>query len=246
MSEYVTVRLFGEAVIVIVRGPVDANGVVAAVGQLAPLAPDGTLILDLTEATLVSPAPVRELLGGLLSSRPSDRLLVVCRRRTSLQILRRWCRAHPLQICPTIEDALRRMRAVDVPAGPSDLAWLHDGFRIEVDVDADGGGVVLRLAGELDIATAPQLSAALAELRRVGVDHVVVDLSGLAFLDVRGVGVLVDHHWQTVDRGGSLRLEGAQGPVRRVLITVPLAAGIDLVGEVGIRDKLAASLREER
>lgn len=229
MSDHVTVRLFGEAVIVIVRGPVDGEGVVTAVGQLAPLAPDGTLILDLTEATLVSPGPVRALLEGLLSSRPSDRLLVVCRRRTSLQILRRWCQDHPLQVFPTIEDALRRLRAVDAPGGLSELAWLHRGFGIEIEIDE--GEVVLRLEGELDIATAPQLSAALAELRRAGVAHVVVDLTDLAFLDVCGLGVLVDHHRRAADGGGTLRLEGARGPVRRVLTAVPLDERIELAGE---------------
>jgi anti-sigma B factor antagonist len=51
------------------------------------------------------------------------------------------------------------------------------------------GAVVLHVAGELDLATAPRLEDAIAGASHV--EHVVIDLSGCTFLDSSGVRSLV-------------------------------------------------------
>ncbi len=49
----------------------------------------------------------------------------------------------------------------------------------------------LRPAGELDIATAPEIDAALERLRREGATELVLDLRGVAFMDSSGLRVIL-------------------------------------------------------
>lgn len=55
------------------------------------------------------------------------------------------------------------------------------------------GAVVLGLSGELDLAGAPELDAALAAAREAG-GGLTLDLSELEFIDSSGLGVLVRFH----------------------------------------------------
>ena len=65
-------------------------------------------------------------------------------------------------------------------------------FRYEVESDQQGT-TVLRLAGELDMATSPTLVKALHELQD-DAHEIVVDLRGLTFLDSMGLSALMKAH----------------------------------------------------
>ncbi len=82
-----------------------------------------------------------------------------------------------------------------------------------------GETVVLRLAGEVDLATVPQLTAALdAVLDRAAPPiRVVVDLTDLRYLDCAGVGALVGGRARANERGLDYRVRGAHGLVAKVL-----------------------------
>jgi anti-sigma B factor antagonist len=71
-------------------------------------------------------------------------------------------------------------------------------FRCEVEPDGDS--VAIRLFGELDIATAPEVDAAFADIadRRM---PVTLDLRGLTFMDSRGIRMLVACHDQALAGG---------------------------------------------
>jgi anti-anti-sigma factor len=71
------------------------------------------------------------------------------------------------------------------------MAFDPTGFSISTS-DRDGRAVVV-VRGELDLATAPELQAALSERLDAGQD-VVLDLRELAFLDSTGLRVLVATH----------------------------------------------------
>lgn len=58
-------------------------------------------------------------------------------------------------------------------------------------VERDGGGPCLRLAGELDLSTAPELTAAIDRLTAAGESRVLLDLTDLAFCDSTGMAVFV-------------------------------------------------------
>lgn len=57
---------------------------------------------------------------------------------------------------------------------------------------------VVAVAGEIDLLTAPRLTAALDELVRTTTRHIAIDLSETTFIDSAGVHVLVQAH----QRGG--------------------------------------------
>ena len=81
----------------------------------------------------------------------------------------------------------------------------------------EGASVVVR--GEVDMATAPQLDAAL---ETVG-GNVVVDLAGVTFLDSSGIGVLVRAAQRSQATGHALRTRAERDNVWRTLQVTNLA-----------------------
>ena len=57
-----------------------------------------------------------------------------------------------------------------------------------IEVDEQDGTTIVRLAGELDMASSPVLAEALGNARTA---EVIVDLRRLTFLDSTGLGVLL-------------------------------------------------------
>lgn len=86
------------------------------------------------------------------------------------------------------------------------------------------GARVLAVAGEVDLATAPQLDTALAGLLSAARARVVLDLSEVTFLASRGIAVLIDAHERAVDRGVELHLVVTRPQVHRILEMTGLLA----------------------
>lgn len=83
---------------------------------------------------------------------------------------------------------------------------------------AGDGRVVVRFAGELDVATAPRLhQALLGIIDGRGCSVLDLDLSQLRFVDSTGLGVLVRAQRCLRSDGGELRLCNASPPVAGVL-----------------------------
>jgi anti-anti-sigma factor len=92
---------------------------------------------------------------------------------------------------------------------------------------ADTEPTVLSLVGDVDIASedewrrrGDEFLAAHPDLREV-----IVDVSGVSFLDSRGMAVLVYLHTAAVDRGGELTLRGVPPRVAKALSV----AGLDQI-----------------
>ena len=77
-----------------------------------------------------------------------------------------------------------------------------------------GDAVVVRVAGELDLATAPALWAAL-ERALIDAHQVVVDLSAVTFVDSTGLSVLL-RAYQAVGVTGTLKVRGPNAQARRL------------------------------
>ena len=60
-----------------------------------------------------------------------------------------------------------------------------------LEIDAQEERTVFRLAGELDMATAPQLEEALRTGEHENASEIVFDLRGLSFLDSMGLSALL-------------------------------------------------------
>lgn len=91
------------------------------------------------------------------------------------------------------------------------------GARLRVDVSESAGSGRIALSGEFDIASADDATRALRALLDRGLDLVVVDLSGLVFMDSTGVRFLVEGRETARNVGVALSLVPGGDPVRRVL-----------------------------
>jgi anti-sigma B factor antagonist len=102
-------------------------------------------------------------------------------------------------------------------------------IRVEVDAHPDGSDqvverTVVAVSGELDVATSPALEREVLALLQEGVGEVVVDASGLDFIDASGIGVLVGAANLAREAGGQLVLRGTSEATRRLLDLLELNA----------------------
>jgi len=96
-------------------------------------------------------------------------------------------------------------------------------------VSTGSRGTVLLLSGELDLSSAAALED---ELQRVGdLSLVIVDLTGLAFIDSTGLGVLVRAHQRMHEHGNLLALVQGEGQVSRLLQLTGLADDLTVIGD---------------
>jgi anti-sigma B factor antagonist len=105
------------------------------------------------------------------------------------------------------------------------------GFSISTS-DRDGRAVVVP-RGELDLATAPDLEAALAERFDAGQD-VVVDLRELAFMDSTGLRVLVAAHARVENGGPSFCVVRPRpgATIRKIIAIAGVESVLDFVDDV--------------
>ncbi|WP_431921032.1 STAS domain-containing protein [Nonomuraea jabiensis] len=94
--------------------------------------------------------------------------------------------------------------------------------QLALRVDDHQGVCVLRLNGELDLATKPLFTHACARLLAHGQAKIVVDVSELGFCDCTGLSALIAEQQQAEQRGGYLRLVGVHGPLARLLTLAEL------------------------
>src|SRR5256884_2941431 len=89
-------------------------------------------------------------------------------------------------------------------------------FHLE-SVAAGGDRAVLRIDGDIDACTAPQLRERVMDLAGNGTVHVIADLRGVGFLDSAGLGALVAARKELRGRAGSLMLVAGTGRIAQVL-----------------------------
>jgi anti-sigma B factor antagonist len=88
-----------------------------------------------------------------------------------------------------------------------------------LDVREDGhrGAQAMELLGELDAASAPALRERLAEVATRGSGPLVIDLSGLDFIDSTGLSVLLNGKRRLSRKGRGFAIVCPPGHVRRIL-----------------------------
>jgi len=90
--------------------------------------------------------------------------------------------------------------------------------------------VVVRLAGDADLMTAPLITRALVEAATLGTRHVVVDVSGTRFWDCSGLHALADFTADLAAAGRACRIVGATPATRRLLSAASLTDQLELDG----------------
>ena len=93
---------------------------------------------------------------------------------------------------------------------------MPDMFSVSSQRNEGAYGVVV-LSGEVDIYTAPRFKECMLELLDTGVERLVVDLSGVTFIDSTALGVLIGGLRRVHDVDGAMVLVVTTSVVERVL-----------------------------
>jgi anti-anti-sigma factor len=88
---------------------------------------------------------------------------------------------------------------------------------LRLDHDAHDGIHVLTVAGELDLASAPELRAALGLAASGTGGSLILDLSGVTFIDSTALGTLLRADEQLAGDGVRMVIVCPPGPVQRLL-----------------------------
>lgn len=107
-------------------------------------------------------------------------------------------------------------------------------------IEAAEGTIVVTLQGELDLDAAPELSQMLDQIPQGAAVEIVLDFSGLSFIDSSGVAALVAAQEKLLERGQHLSIRSPRRTALRVfeitdlvefLHVGDLAPGDDSIGQ---------------
>ncbi|MFZ0041749.1 MAG: STAS domain-containing protein [Solirubrobacteraceae bacterium] len=103
---------------------------------------------------------------------------------------------------------------------------------VEIQSRVEAHDVVVKVRGELDLASAPQLERELREVEDSDPSRIVLDLSELAFMDASGISLVI-RALRSADANGH-RLAVRPGPanVQRVFALAGLVDQLTFVPEV--------------
>jgi anti-sigma B factor antagonist len=88
---------------------------------------------------------------------------------------------------------------------------------LSVSTRTTDGCTVVAVSGDVDISTSPVLRSALAAVTGNGARAIVVDLTGVPFLDSTALGVLVGAYTTVRNEGGRFAIVTDHGAVLKVL-----------------------------
>lgn len=87
---------------------------------------------------------------------------------------------------------------------------------LSIQSAAEQGGSVVTIAGEIDLRSSPALRGTLLEMVESRATRVIIDLSGVSYIDSSGVGTLVEFKRKLERVGGRIVLAGMQPRVKSV------------------------------
>lgn len=104
---------------------------------------------------------------------------------------------------------------------------------MKVDVrEREPGIYVIRVAGEVDMSNSPDVRNVLLPTFRKGPSHVIVDLSGVSYIDSSGIATLVEGLQLARAGGGRLTLAGMSSAVEAVFELAYLKDVFEIVPDV--------------
>jgi anti-sigma B factor antagonist len=96
-----------------------------------------------------------------------------------------------------------------------------------IRLEADDGTTICRVQGDADAASASQLRETFSEL--TAETRVIIDFSGVSFIDSAGLGCLIAGARRIHDAGGEVVLCSARRAVHRLLHTVGMDRVLPIV-----------------
>lgn len=92
-----------------------------------------------------------------------------------------------------------------------------DPHTLAIEVKRDASTVEARLVGDVDLGNSPRLRSALLDIVAAKPRRVILDLSGVTYMDSSGMGTLVEFRRKVDPKGDVLVLAGLQPRVRSVM-----------------------------
>jgi anti-sigma B factor antagonist len=102
---------------------------------------------------------------------------------------------------------------------------------LEVDTTDRDGGVQVALKGELDLSTIEKVEQELTRLESEGHDLIVLDLSGLTFLDSTGLRTIVTADQRARRTGRRVVVRKGPDTVHRVFTITRLDERLEMVDD---------------
>jgi anti-anti-sigma factor len=90
-------------------------------------------------------------------------------------------------------------------------------FTVAIDAERKNGEVKLTPDGELDLATAPELEARLAEAESGDPELIIVDMAAVGFIDSSGLQVLLGAAARARDGGWRFQISAPAEQVSKLL-----------------------------
>ncbi|MEU6083666.1 STAS domain-containing protein [Streptomyces sp. NPDC047108] len=90
-------------------------------------------------------------------------------------------------------------------------------YSFDVCTESAGQNAVVKVNGELDIATAPQLRLALAQCMKPPLSSLTVDFGGVVFCDCAGLNVLIGARKAADAVGARFQVSGISRQVRKLM-----------------------------
>lgn len=103
---------------------------------------------------------------------------------------------------------------------------------LEVATEDRGGTPVVQVSGELDLSTCEQVEAALGQAESANPPTLVLDLSGVSFMDSTGVRTLLQADSRARRDGRRLLLIAPPEPAARVLRVTLLDRRFEFIGDL--------------
>lgn len=92
-----------------------------------------------------------------------------------------------------------------------------EGIRLETEFKDVNGRQVLDVKGEIDVYTAPQFKEAVDKMVNAGQKHLLIDMSGVRYMDSSGFGALLSAMKRLKPDGGTISLINVSAPIDRIL-----------------------------
>lgn len=92
-----------------------------------------------------------------------------------------------------------------------------EGIRLETNTHEIDGFMVLDVAGEIDVYTAPQFKEAVNQIINTGQKDLVIDLAQVTYMDSSGFGTLLSATKRLRPEGGTVNLVGSNSAIDRML-----------------------------
>ena len=111
----------------------------------------------------------------------------------------------------------KRGRLPHSQTGAVVFGTMTDGGNLLIDASSEGKRLVLRLDGELDLASVPALERAVQDATLDHATEIVLDLRGLEFIDSTGLRAILLQDKRSTERGQAFALVRGPEQVQRLM-----------------------------